>query len=101
MAAPAGRAFQPDLQTTGRVLRTMATAFDTAWRHYRAGQWPQAEHLCRQVIQADAGQAGAFHLLGLIAARTGRDDLALDCLHESVRLDPDLAEAHNLLGILL
>ena len=29
-------------------------AFDTAWKHYQAGQLPQAEQLCRRIIQADA-----------------------------------------------
>ena len=77
----------------------MATAFDAAWRHYQAGQLPQAEQLCRQIVQADAGHVEAWHLLGLIAARTGRDDLAFDYLHAAVRLRPDFADAHNVLGI--
>ena len=79
----------------------MATAFDTAWRHYQAGQLPQAEELCRQIVQADADHVEARHLLGLIAALTGRDDLALDHLHAAIRLKPDFADAHNVLGILM
>jgi predicted O-linked N-acetylglucosamine transferase (SPINDLY family) len=79
----------------------MATAFDAAWRHYQAGEFPQAERLCRQIVQADADHAEARHLLGLIAALTGRDDLAFDQLGAAIRLRPDFADAHNVLGILL
>ena len=76
-------------------------AFDAAWKHYQAGQLQQAEPLCRQIVQADASHAGALHLLGLIAARTGRDDLAVDYLDAALRLEPDFADAHNVLGIVL
>jgi protein O-GlcNAc transferase len=78
-----------------------APAFDTAWRHYQAGHFQQAEQLCRQIVQADATHAGAWHLLGLIAALTGRNDLAFDCLQAAIRLKPDFADAHNVLGILM
>ena len=76
-------------------------AFDMAWRHYQAGQLQQAAQLCRQIVQADAGHVDALHLLGLIAARSDRDDLAVDYLDAALRLRPDLAEAHNVLGIVL
>ena len=59
---------------------TPTQAFDMAWKHYQAGRLQQAEQLCRQVVQADASHVDALHLLGLIAARTGRDDLAFDYL---------------------
>ena len=70
-----------------------------AWKHYQAGQWQQAEQLYRQILQVDAGHVDALHLLGLIAARTGRDDLAIDYLNAALRLKPDFAEAHNNLGM--
>ena len=50
---------------------------------------------------ADPGHAGTLHLAGLIAARTGRDDLAVLSLDAAVRLRPDFADAHNILGIVL
>jgi protein O-GlcNAc transferase len=76
-------------------------AFDMARKCYRAGQLQEAERLCRQIVQADAGHVDALHLLGLIAARTGRDELAIDCLRAALRLKPDFADVHNLLGIVL
>jgi protein O-GlcNAc transferase len=74
-------------------------AIDLARRYYQAGQLQQAEQLCREILQADAGHAGALHLAGLIAARTGRHDLACDYLNEALRLEPDFADAQNILGI--
>ena len=67
-------------------------AFDMAWKHYQAGRLQQAEQLCRQIVQADASHVDALYLLGLIAARTGRDDLAVDYLNAALRLKPDFAE---------
>jgi predicted O-linked N-acetylglucosamine transferase (SPINDLY family) len=76
-------------------------AFETARKHYEIGDWPGAEGLCRQVLQSAPDHPGAWHLLGLIAARTGRNDLAIDHFREAVRLDPNRAEAHCRLGYAL
>jgi protein O-GlcNAc transferase len=69
-----------------------------AWKHYETGDLPPADRLCRQVLQADPGHSGAWNLLGLIAARTGRNDLAIDDFRAAIRLDPDFADAYNNLG---
>jgi protein O-GlcNAc transferase len=76
-------------------------AVEMAWKHYQAGHLQQAEQICRQIVQADGSEAEVLYLLGLIAARTGRDDLARDYLNAAVRSKPDLADAHNVLGIVL
>ncbi len=76
-----------------------AQAVDMAWKHYQAGHLQKAAQLCGQVVKADSRHVGALHLLGLIAARTGRDDQAIGYLEAALRLQPDLADAHNLLGI--
>jgi protein O-GlcNAc transferase len=76
-------------------------AVDMGWKRYQAGDLQQAEQICRQIVQMDGSQVDALHLLGLIAARTGRDDLARDYLNAAVRLKPDFADVHNILGIVL
>jgi len=73
-------------------------ALDKAWKHLQAGQWQQAEQLYLQVLQVDPNQVDAMHLLGLIAAQTGRNDLAIDYFNAALRLKPDFAGAHNNLG---
>ncbi len=74
-------------------------AFRMAWEQFEAGRLPQADQLCRQIVQGDAGHFGALHLMGLIAGRAGRNDLAIDYFQAALRLNPDFAEAHNDLGI--
>ncbi len=74
-------------------------AFQMAREHFEAGRLPQADQLCRQIVQADAGHFGAWHLLGLIASRAGRNDQAIDDFKAALRLNPDFAEAHTDLAI--
>jgi protein O-GlcNAc transferase len=76
-------------------------AFKMAWKRYETGDLPRAEGLCRQVVQVDPGHPGARYLLGLIAARTGRNDLAIESFRAAIRLDPGLADARNNLGLAL
>ena len=76
-------------------------AFKMAWQHYETGDLSRAEGLCRQVVQADPDHSGARHLLGLIAARTGRNDLAIESFRAAIRLDPDHSESHCRLGYAL
>jgi protein O-GlcNAc transferase len=73
-------------------------ALALAWQHYQAGQWQQAEQLYQQIVQVDRNQVDAWHLLGVIAGQTGRDNLAIDYLNAALRLKPDFAAAHSNLG---
>lgn len=54
-----------------------------AYRHWEAGQPAQAEQLCRQALQAWPGQAGALHLLGLMAHSYGNSDAAIQYLTQA------------------
>jgi predicted O-linked N-acetylglucosamine transferase (SPINDLY family) len=73
-------------------------ALDAAWQHYRAGEWPQAEQIYLRVLEEDPVQFDALNLLAVIAAQTGREDLAIDYLRKVLQLRPDWAAAHSNLG---
>ncbi|HHH35555.1 MAG TPA: tetratricopeptide repeat protein [Gammaproteobacteria bacterium] len=60
-----------------------------------------AEPPLRQVVEARPELATPRLNLGLLYARTGRDEAALAALREAARLDPGLAAAHTQMGILL
>ena len=79
----------------------IAQAMQIAVQHHAAGQLPQAEQYCRQVLRVDPGHVGAMHLLGLLAHQVGRSDLAIQHINEVLRLKPNYAEAHNSLGMAL
>jgi tetratricopeptide (TPR) repeat protein len=56
-----------------------------AYRHWDASQAGEAEQLCRQVLQAVPGEAGALHLLGLMAHRSGNAEAAINYLNEACK----------------
>jgi protein O-GlcNAc transferase len=74
--------------------------FAQAAAHHQAGRLPEAERLYRQVCAADANHFAALHRLGVVAHQLGRPD-APDILARAVALKPDIAEAHNDLGVVL
>jgi tetratricopeptide (TPR) repeat protein len=59
-----------------------------ALERFRAGQFREAERLCREALQAEPRHAGALHLLGALALQAGRPQDALACLDQAVALDP-------------
>jgi Flp pilus assembly protein TadD len=69
-----------------------------AFREHQAGHLGQAEQLYRRVLQAAPRQADALHLLGVLMAQRGRDDLAVSFIEEALKEDPDVAAFHNNLG---
>lgn len=66
-----------------------------------AGRLGEAEAACAELVRADAGEARALHLLGIIRFRTGRGEEAVKLLQRAVRAAPGLAAAHNDLGAML
>jgi Tfp pilus assembly protein PilF len=79
---------------------TPATAeFSTAFEYLQKGQVAECETLCRKIVAADANNAGAWHLLGVIALQSGMHSNALDYLGHAVRVSPEIPEAHNTQGL--
>jgi protein O-GlcNAc transferase len=78
---------------------TIQDAFDLALQHQRAGQLPEAENLCRQILAQQPAHINAMLLWGMIAHQAGHVDVAVDLMSQAVALDPNISEAHNNLGI--
>lgn len=70
----------------------------TAAEHHNAGRVAQAEAAYRMVIEADPSSFRAHYNLGLARLALGERAAAAGSLLEAVRLQPQLAEAHYLLG---
>lgn len=120
-AAPVVRA-SIDSETRGRALRNLAKVLswagkgeeaaalavradatlggDSESRFIRAthaleqGDHRTAERLLRAAVEIDPDYAKAHANLGLILARSGRSDAALDHYGEALRLQPGYANAH-------
>jgi len=77
---------------------TVRQAFKLAQQHHRFGRLAEAEAIYRQILTEDPRHADSLHMLGTIAGQTGRNDIAVDFISQSIVLKPHLAEAHNDLG---
>ena len=76
-------------------MTTIAEAWQAALAHHLAGRDAEAEQLCRQIVAVAPRFAGAWHLLALVAGRSGNSAAAIECLRQVIELRPDFAEAYN------
>ncbi len=77
------------------VLRLNAAAMDA----YHGERWEEALPLYEQLVEADPGRALAWYRLGNLQAREARLDDAIRSYSESLRLEPENAEARHNLGL--
>ena len=73
----------------------------TALEHHHAGRADEAEQLYRAVLRADAQNADALNLLGVLEYERGRNLEALDWLSKAVAGSSRTAMYHNNLGLVL
>lgn len=84
--------------TLGGRAATVPQAVQQAIAAYQAGQWGEAERLCRLVVGMQPGHATALQLLGTIAAQTRRPQEAVDLLSRAASANPGDPAIHNSLG---
>ena len=77
---------------------TLATRLQQALSHHAAGELSQAHSLYRSILEDDAKQPDALHLLGMIAHQRGDYEEAAKLIFKAVQQAPDYAEAHLNLG---
>jgi len=82
----------------GAASRAGAGLLDKALENQRAGNFAEAERLCREALAGNARDADAAHLLGLIALQTERAALAIESLQKAVALNGSVATFHSNLG---
>jgi tetratricopeptide (TPR) repeat protein len=88
-------------------MSTPAETFALAFQSHRAGNLPDAEKLCREVLHQQPRHADAVHLLGAILYQQGRHDEAIAQLDRALELVPNqpiyqatLGWAYSALGLL-
>jgi protein O-GlcNAc transferase len=82
-------------------VATVAEVFSLAWQHHQSGGFSQAEHLYRQILQADPSHADAWCFLGAACQSQGKMAEAEMGYRRAVQVLPRHASAHNCLGVLL
>src|SRR5438067_1986203 len=92
-------------KTVKEFQMTAADLFNLAWSYAQAGHYAHAEQLYRQVVAADPNHADAYRLLGILAAQSGRREMAIGYHEQAVALQPynadfhfDLAVAYRTMG---
>ena len=66
---------------------TAAQMLKTAIAHHQSGRLVEAEALYRRILAADARNADALHLLGVIAHQVGRNGLAVDLIGKAIAIN--------------
>jgi protein O-GlcNAc transferase len=72
--------------------------FATAMQHHRGGNLREAESIYRHILQADANNADALHMLGVLAHQTGRTQLAVETISRAIAVNGQVPAFHNNLG---
>ncbi len=74
---------------------------DSAFAAFNAGNYEEAERLCREVLTLVPAQGDALYLLGMIAFQAGSLEAAEKLLYEAVKLYPDMVHYANMLAFVL
>jgi protein O-GlcNAc transferase len=69
-----------------------------ALQRHQGGQIAEAERLYLQILQADPGQADAWHLLGVLALQRGQNSEALERINKAIAGNNRIAAFHNSQG---
>jgi protein O-GlcNAc transferase len=81
-------------QTSANIRWILGLAFAA----YRAGNVPEAESLCKQVLQVAEKQFDALNLLGMIEARRGNFVAGVALIKEALLVNPNSVDALINLG---
>ena len=76
-------------------------ALELAIQHYTAGDLPEAEDVCRDILQTDLNQPVALQMLGVIALQSGKNDIAAKYIQKAIETNPGDADGHSNLGLAL
>jgi tetratricopeptide (TPR) repeat protein len=71
-----------------------------AKQQLKSGQLKLAEESSKRILQADADQPEALHLLGIIYHKTGRSDIAVELVTRAIAINSHIPEYHYNLGII-
>jgi protein O-GlcNAc transferase len=67
--------------------------------HHQAGRLAEAEAIYRQILTVDPNDAGALHLLGVMANQVGQPAASVELIARAVQIDASVAAYHGDLGI--
>lgn len=91
----------PPVTTENVITLTLPDALQRAADAYTAGNFAEAEQLCKAILSAQADYFNALHLLGVVYGIQGHAELGLEYLRKAVGVNPSSAAACWHMGIAL
>ncbi len=82
-------------------MPTTAELLNQARAHHQAGRITEAKALYAQVLEGQAEEPHALHMLGTIEFYEGNDAAAVTLIERSIKADPDVCTAHISLANIL
>src|SRR5262249_28797813 len=95
---------EPQQLTDTRPSATPASLkelFDRANAEQAAGRLAEAESTCHAILAHDERHAGAWHLLGILALRSGDAAAAAAHVERAIALVPGRADCRHTLGFVM
>jgi len=80
-------------------VASIPEALAVAVEHHQAGRLQDAEHIYRQILQADPNHVDALQLLGAIATQVGNHEVAVDFITRAIEVNPDVPSFHSNLAV--
>jgi protein O-GlcNAc transferase len=72
-----------------------------ALERYQAGDFEQAERLCKEILKDQPGKGDIWYFLGVIYSQQGKHDLVIESIKKSLQFNPNNPDACHLLGMSL
>ena len=72
--------------------------FQLATKHYEAGNFQQAEHICREMLEKLPNSAEILFFLGIICIQLQQSDSAIHYIQRSLQINSTNADAYLALG---
>ncbi len=79
-------------------MSSIEQSINTAVQLFTGGRLPEAEEICRKVLEAEPKQPVALHLLGVISNQNGEIETALKLITQALEVNPQYIEAYLSLG---
>jgi len=80
-------------------VKTSAVDIKVGIELHRAGNLGEAEKIYRAILEKDAQNAEALHLLGVISSQSGRAEEAVKLISKAISINPRQAQYYDNLGV--
>ncbi|MBF0359359.1 MAG: tetratricopeptide repeat protein, partial [Magnetococcales bacterium] len=77
---------------------TVDSAYSQALEHFNSGRYAEADKFCTAIIQAIPNHIDAINLIGVIAQKINRHDLAVEQFKQAINIDSSRAMLYYNLG---